>query len=320
MATVFAGADIEATARAREAFPPYPPSSPSVALLRDGKLVYMLERRDIETRDARSIAAMLTQAFDEHCQTTDRVAEVRLDAGPTLEVVAAGLDRPRLRVYPPRVCISRCGSRRSAIDGNERRAIARGQTLLGAAIAAHFPRRANQLRELIGGGAGAQRPAQVGAVRGVQAQVPQAVGRQPAAIAALAERLRRRRDDAEDRAVRQAVAIGRRRRLFDDRRDRAVVRRRAAASISRRDTTRAIDQCVAPPTSMYSMNRTSAPCRPAELDQIDQLVVVDAADDDGVELEAGEERRGGGDAVEHAIELVVAREVAEAIAAAACRG
>lgn len=70
VATVFAGADVEATSRAREAFLPYPPSSPSVALLRDGKLVYMLERRQIETRDARSIAAMLAQAFDEHCQTT----------------------------------------------------------------------------------------------------------------------------------------------------------------------------------------------------------------------------------------------------------
>ena len=69
VATVFAGADIEATERARQAFLPYPPSSPSVAILRDGKLVYMLERRQIETRDARSIAAMLMQAFDEHCQT-----------------------------------------------------------------------------------------------------------------------------------------------------------------------------------------------------------------------------------------------------------
>src|SRR6187431_1143853 len=65
--TVFAGADIEATERAREAFAPYPPSSPSVGILRDGKLVYMLERRQIEMRDARSIAAMLTAAFDEHC-------------------------------------------------------------------------------------------------------------------------------------------------------------------------------------------------------------------------------------------------------------
>ena len=65
--TVFAGADLDATARAREAFAPYPPSSPSVGLLRDGKLVYMLERRQIETRDAASIASMLRAAFDEHC-------------------------------------------------------------------------------------------------------------------------------------------------------------------------------------------------------------------------------------------------------------
>ena len=66
--TVFAGADIEATARARDLMAPYPPSSPSVALLKDGKLVYMMQRRDIETRDALSIASALRAAFDEHCQ------------------------------------------------------------------------------------------------------------------------------------------------------------------------------------------------------------------------------------------------------------
>src|SRR5574339_793704 len=49
--TVFAGADIEATERARQYMAPYPPSSPSVALFRDGKLVFMMQRRDIETRD-----------------------------------------------------------------------------------------------------------------------------------------------------------------------------------------------------------------------------------------------------------------------------
>ena len=65
--TVFAGADIDATARAREYLLPYPPSSPSVALLQNGKVVYMLERRDIENRDAGSIATMLRRAFDEHC-------------------------------------------------------------------------------------------------------------------------------------------------------------------------------------------------------------------------------------------------------------
>ena len=65
--TVFAGADIEATARAREYLLPYPPSSPSVALLQGGKVVYMLERREIENRDAGTIAMMLRRAFDEHC-------------------------------------------------------------------------------------------------------------------------------------------------------------------------------------------------------------------------------------------------------------
>ena len=67
MGTVFAGADVAATERARGHFAPYPPSSPSVAILRDGKLVFMLERRDIEVRDSLSIAAKLTEAFDQHC-------------------------------------------------------------------------------------------------------------------------------------------------------------------------------------------------------------------------------------------------------------
>lgn len=67
MTSVFAGQDHEATARARSYFTGYPPSSPSIALLRDGKLVYMMERRDIESRDANSIAAELVAAFDQHC-------------------------------------------------------------------------------------------------------------------------------------------------------------------------------------------------------------------------------------------------------------
>ena len=67
VATVFAGADIDATDRARGYFAPYPPSSPSVGLLRDGKLVFMLQRREIENRDARQIAERLTAAFDQFC-------------------------------------------------------------------------------------------------------------------------------------------------------------------------------------------------------------------------------------------------------------
>jgi putative YphP/YqiW family bacilliredoxin len=67
VATVFAGADVEATDRARQYFTGFPPSSPSVALLRDGKLLYMMERRDIESRSAEMIADQLTLAFDKHC-------------------------------------------------------------------------------------------------------------------------------------------------------------------------------------------------------------------------------------------------------------
>ncbi len=67
LATVFAGQDPEATDQARSYFTGYPPSSPSIALLRDGKLVYMLERRDIEGREAFSIAEDLTSAFDRFC-------------------------------------------------------------------------------------------------------------------------------------------------------------------------------------------------------------------------------------------------------------
>lgn len=67
VATVFAGADVEATERARSYFTGYGPSSPSIALLKDGELVYMLERWQIEGRDANQIATELTKAFDEHC-------------------------------------------------------------------------------------------------------------------------------------------------------------------------------------------------------------------------------------------------------------
>ena len=65
--TVFAGADIEATAKAREHFAPYPPSSPQIGLFKDGRLVFMLERHQIENRFAEQIAQELTQAFDRFC-------------------------------------------------------------------------------------------------------------------------------------------------------------------------------------------------------------------------------------------------------------
>ena len=65
--TVFAGQDTEATARAREFFHGYPPSSPSVALLKDGEVVHMIERHGIEGRDADEIAEELAQVFDRYC-------------------------------------------------------------------------------------------------------------------------------------------------------------------------------------------------------------------------------------------------------------
>lgn len=67
VATVFAGQDLEATARARELIGDVPPSSPSMALLKDGELVHFLPRHMIEGRDAKSIAADLTAAFAEYC-------------------------------------------------------------------------------------------------------------------------------------------------------------------------------------------------------------------------------------------------------------
>jgi putative YphP/YqiW family bacilliredoxin len=67
LATVFAGQDLEATDRARQYFTGYPPSSPSVALLKDGELVWMLERHQIEGRGPEAIAQDLVAAYEEHC-------------------------------------------------------------------------------------------------------------------------------------------------------------------------------------------------------------------------------------------------------------
>ena len=67
LTTVFAGQDKEATERARGYFAEFPPSSPSMALLKDGKTVEMIERRDIEGHTPQEIAAKLIAAFDRHC-------------------------------------------------------------------------------------------------------------------------------------------------------------------------------------------------------------------------------------------------------------
>jgi putative YphP/YqiW family bacilliredoxin len=67
LATVFAGADVEAVARVRERLAGYPPSSPSVALFQDGQPVFMLHRHEIEGREAPEIASILAAAYERHC-------------------------------------------------------------------------------------------------------------------------------------------------------------------------------------------------------------------------------------------------------------
>ena len=70
--SVFAGQDVEATERARSYFTGYPPSSPSLALFRDGKLVHMMQRSDIEHRDASDLATELKRVFDQYCSVVTR--------------------------------------------------------------------------------------------------------------------------------------------------------------------------------------------------------------------------------------------------------
>jgi putative YphP/YqiW family bacilliredoxin len=67
LTTTFAGFDLDAVKQARSYLMPYPPSSPAIALLKDGQLVHMIERHMIEGRPAQMIAANLIQAFEEHC-------------------------------------------------------------------------------------------------------------------------------------------------------------------------------------------------------------------------------------------------------------
>jgi len=69
--TVFAGQDREATEKARSYFAGHPPTSPAIAILRDGKLVYLMQRSAIETSNAPMIAQELTRAFDTYCVTTN---------------------------------------------------------------------------------------------------------------------------------------------------------------------------------------------------------------------------------------------------------
>ncbi len=259
--TVFAGADVEATERARALMAPYPPSSPSVALMKDGKLVYMMQRRDIETqRRDRSIATQLQGRLRRALRGGGDVSlrssvfsKVRLLTTENRQPAALSPARVHLevrdRAAADRAESAACGR---GWPGAPRRRGRPGASQVVAnqsrPVRRRRPRRAATRRRSVPG-------------RRIQAQVPQPVGREPAAIARLAERLGGGRDDAEHQAVRQPEAIGRRRRRFvrSARSPRSAPRGRS--SISCRDTTRSIDQCVAPPTSMYSMKRTSAPWR-----------------------------------------------------------
>ncbi len=76
LVSVFAGQDLEATERAREYFTGYPPSSPAIALMKDGKLVYMLERHEIEGRHPLEIADTLKAVYDEHCSASQEAPEL----------------------------------------------------------------------------------------------------------------------------------------------------------------------------------------------------------------------------------------------------
>jgi putative YphP/YqiW family bacilliredoxin len=72
--TVFAGADIDATEKAREYFAPYPPSSPSIAIMKNGKLVQMFERKDLEGLHPVQVAEALIEAFERHCAQSQNQA------------------------------------------------------------------------------------------------------------------------------------------------------------------------------------------------------------------------------------------------------
>ena len=76
LVTVFAGQDLEATEKAREYFTGYPPSSPAVALMKDGELVFMLERHEIEGRHPLEIADTLKAAYDEHCSVSQEAPTI----------------------------------------------------------------------------------------------------------------------------------------------------------------------------------------------------------------------------------------------------
>jgi hypothetical protein len=93
MTSVFAGFDVDATERARSYFRGIMPSSPSIALLRDGELVYMLERREIEVRSADQIAGELRSAFDKFC-AKDGGRTLQPESGPRASAETTASPQP----------------------------------------------------------------------------------------------------------------------------------------------------------------------------------------------------------------------------------
>ena len=197
-----------------------------------------------------------------------------------------------MRPYPPRVCISRCASFFSAASGISGSRASIAEPLFGAAVGALRTTPSNQLRAARRGLAPARsgRRRSVPALR-IEAQQPHAVGGQPAAIAVGAERLRRRRDDAERRAVGQREAFGRRRARSPSGSDRRRSAPPSARSISRATPT-ASRRPPGRAADVHVLDEADLGADAARvLDQVDQLVVVDAAHDDGVELQRRRSRR-----------------------------
>src|SRR5262249_17258933 len=107
-------------------------------------------------------------------------------------------------------------------DLNERPTLAHRETLFRAAVGAHSPRRRDHTLQRPPARAAEQSPTEIDALRGVEAEVPEAVRGQPAPVAHATERARGGRDDAERRAIAKPEAIGRRRTLLHDGLDAAV--------------------------------------------------------------------------------------------------
>src|SRR5438105_1778267 len=194
------------------------------------------------------------------------------------------------------------------VDLVERAAIGHAESLFGPAIGATLPRGPDERRQLLVRGATAQRGAQIDSLPRVETQEPRSVRRHAAAVAGAAERRGDRGDDPEGGAVRQAEPLGGRAPVTGDRRDRAVAPCQRREHVALRHDL--VHGPVGGPAHVHVLDEPQlGPLGAAELEQLPQLVVVEAADYDAVELhllEAGDARRA--DAVEH---LAVPRTLGE---------